>query len=70
MTIDMYMHMIMTIENEHENWNADGNEHTHDNEIEMESVPKLLSKPLKEKVKYDAQQLNYMKKTTRGVLPI
>ena len=41
-----------------------------DNEIEMESVPKLLSKPLKEKVKYDAQQLNYMKKTTRGVLPI
>ena len=41
-----------------------------DNEIEIESVPKLLSKPLKEKVKNDAQQLNYMKRTTRGVLPI
>ncbi len=41
-----------------------------DNEIEIESVPKLLSKPLKEKVKNDAQQLNYMKRTSRGVLPI
>ena len=28
------------------------------NEIEIESVPKLISKPLKEKLKYDAQKLN------------
>ena len=33
------------------------------NEIEVESVSKLISKPLKEKLKYEAQQLNFMKKT-------
>jgi len=38
------------------------------NEIELESVPKLLSKPLKEKLKYDAQKLNFMKKTSRAKL--
>ena len=38
------------------------------NEIEVESVPKLLSKPLKEKIKYEAQKLNYMKKTSRAKL--
>jgi hypothetical protein len=38
------------------------------NEIEVESVPKLISKPLKEKLKYDAQKLNYMKKTSRAKL--
>ena len=39
-------------------------------EIEVETVSKLISKPLKDKIKWDAQQLNYMKRTTRGVLPI
>lgn len=38
------------------------------NDIELESVSKLVSKPLKEKLKYDAQRLNYMKKTTRAKL--
>jgi hypothetical protein len=38
------------------------------NEIEIESVAKLISKPLKEKLKYDAQKLNYMKKTSRAKL--
>jgi hypothetical protein len=38
------------------------------NEIEIESVSKLISKPLKEKLKYDAQRLNFMKKTTRAKL--
>lgn len=38
------------------------------NEIEIESVNKLISKPLKEKLKYDAQRLNYMKKTSRAKL--
>ena len=40
------------------------------NTIDVESVPKLISKPLKEKIKYDAQQLNFMKKTSRAKLPI
>ena len=38
------------------------------NEIEVESVPKLISKPLKEKIKYEAQRLNFIKKTTRAKL--
>ena len=38
------------------------------NEIEVESVSKLISKPLKEKLKYEAQRLNYMKKTSRAKL--
>jgi hypothetical protein len=40
------------------------------NEIEIESVSKLISKPLKEKLKYDAQKLNYIKKTTRAKLSL
>lgn len=38
------------------------------NEIEFESVSKLISKPLKEKLKLDAQRLNYMKRTSRAKL--
>tara|TARA_B000000441_G_C21650176_1_gene294754 strand:- start:532 stop:783 length:252 start_codon:yes stop_codon:yes gene_type:complete len=38
------------------------------NEIEVESVPKLISKPLKEKIKYEAQKLNFIKKTSRAKL--
>jgi len=41
-----------------------------ENEIEFESVPKLLSKTLKEKLKYDAQRLSFMKKSSRAKLPI
>ena len=41
-----------------------------DNEIELESVGKLISKPLKEKIKYVATELNYMKKTSKGKLPL
>ena len=40
------------------------------NSIDVESVPKLISKPLKEKIKYDAQQLNFMKRTSRAKLPV
>ena len=40
------------------------------NKIEVDAVPKLISKPLKEKIKYDAQELNFMKRTTRAKLPI
>ena len=39
-----------------------------ENKIEVDSVSKLISKPLKEKLKYDAQQLNFMKKTSRAKL--
>jgi hypothetical protein len=41
-----------------------------ENSIEFETVSKLISKPLKEKIKYQAQTLNYMKRTTRGILPL
>jgi hypothetical protein len=41
-----------------------------ENNIEIESITKLVSKPLKEKLKCDAQQLNFMKKTTRAKLPL
>ena len=40
------------------------------NNIDVESVPKLMSKPLKEKIKYEAQELNFLKKTSRPKLPI
>lgn len=31
------------------------------NNIDIESVPKLISKPLKEKIKYEAMELNFFK---------
>ena len=36
------------------------------NNIEVESVTKLISKPLKERLKWDAIRLNFMKKTSRS----
>jgi endonuclease V-like protein UPF0215 family len=38
--------------------------------IEIESVSKLVSRPLKEKIKFEAQELNYLKKTSKGKLPL
>ena len=40
------------------------------NELEVESVTKLVSKPLKERLKNDAINLNFMKKTSRAKLPL
>ena len=40
------------------------------NKIELESVPKLIPKPLKEKIKYEAMELNFLKKTSRARLKI
>jgi len=40
------------------------------NELEVESVTKLISKSLKERLKWDAIRLNFMKKTSRAKLPI
>ena len=41
-----------------------------DNSIDIEGVNKLISKPLKEKIKYEATELNFLKKTTRAKLPL
>ena len=41
-----------------------------ENKIEIDAVSKLMSKPLKEKLKYDAQQLNFMNKTSRAKIPL
>lgn len=40
------------------------------NEIEIERVSKLISKPLKEKLKWNAIELNFLKKTSRAKLPL
>ena len=40
------------------------------NSLEIESITKLISKPLKERLKWDATRLNYMKKTSRAKLPL
>jgi len=40
------------------------------NDIELDTVGKLVSRPLKEKIKYEATELNFLKKTSRGKLPV
>jgi len=40
------------------------------NSIDVESVPKLITKPLKEKIKYEAMELNFLKRTSRAKLPL
>ena len=40
------------------------------NNIEVDTISKMISKPLKEKLKYDATELNFLKKTTRAKLPL
>lgn len=39
-----------------------------ENGIELESISKLVSKPLKEKIKRDAIELNFLKRTSRAKL--
>lgn len=39
-----------------------------ENNIEIETVGKLISKALKEKIKYDAQRLNYIKRSSNAKL--
>jgi len=39
------------------------------NGIEIETVSKLISRPLKEKLRVDAMHLNYLSKTSLGKLP-
>ena len=40
------------------------------NSSDVESVSKLISKPLKEKIKYEAMELNFLKKSSRAKLPL
>ena len=40
------------------------------NAIDVESVPKLISKPLKEKLKWEATELNFLRRTSRAKLPL
>ena len=40
------------------------------NGLEIESITKLISKPLKERLKWDATRLNFMKATSKAKLPI
>jgi|TARA_B100001964_G_scaffold127475_1_gene140990 hypothetical protein len=41
-----------------------------ENSIDIESVSKLISKPLKEKIKYEAQELNFLKRSSHAKLPL
>jgi|TARA_B100000035_G_scaffold50543_1_gene39128 hypothetical protein len=41
-----------------------------ENNIELDSVSKLISKPLKEKLKSEAMELNFLKKTSKAKLPL
>jgi hypothetical protein len=40
------------------------------NNVELESIPKLISKPLKEKLKCEAMELNLLKRTSHAKLPL
>ena len=40
------------------------------NNLDLESVPKLIPKPLKEKIKYEASELNFLKRSSRAKLPL
>ena len=40
------------------------------NEIDLDFVGKLVSRPLKEKIRCEAMDLNFLKKTSRGKLPV
>lgn len=41
-----------------------------ENNLEVDSITKLISKPLKEKLKCDAINLNFLKRTSRAKLLI
>ena len=41
-----------------------------ENNLDVESVPKLISKPLKEKIKVEAMENNLLKRTSHAKLPL
>jgi|TARA_B100000497_G_C7609798_1_gene366230 hypothetical protein len=40
------------------------------NNLDVESIPKLISKPLKEKIKCEAMEMNLLKRTSHAKLPL
>ena len=60
----------LVLENKNYNYITAIVEYCDDNDIDLEMVPKLLTKPLKEKLKWNATELNCLKKTSLGRLPI
>ena len=40
------------------------------NNIELDLISKLISKPLKDKIKHEAMELNFLKKTSKAKLPL
>ena len=58
----------LVLDNKHMNY-IDAIVHFCDqNSLDLESVPKLIPKPLKEKIKYEAQELNFLRRTSRAKL--
>ena len=55
---------------EHVNTHMNNKNQQAQENIEVDSIGKMISKPLKEKIKYDATELNFLKKTTRAKLPL
>ena len=45
-------------------------EYCEKNNLEVESITKLIPKPLKEKLRNDAQRLNFITHTKRASLPL
>ena len=45
-------------------------EYCEQNNLDVESIVKLIPKPLKEKIRNDAQRLNFISNPKRGKLPI
>ena len=60
----------LIIKNPEYNYIAAIIEYCESNDIDVELVPKLITKPLKEKLKWNATELNFLKKTSLGKLPI
>ena len=40
------------------------------NNLDVESIPRLVSKPLKEKLKCEAMEMNLLKRTSHAKLPL
>jgi len=40
------------------------------NNVDVESIPKLISKPLKDKIKAEAMELNLLRRTSHAKLPL
>ena len=45
-------------------------EYCETNNLELDTIGKLVSRPLKEKIRVQATELNFLKKTSKGKLPL